>query len=420
MLKPPEPRPTHLRMLLPIVPCIAGYFFSYFLRNANLATADGISASLSLSTSVMGLLTAAYFFAATFIILPLGFFLDRYGPRILLTAEFLLSGTGALFFSRGETLFELIVWRAVMGVGMSGALITGVTVVAMTVPPHRRATWNGIILAGGGLGIIASGAPTVGFVAEWGWRPLFLLAGMACLLMACVALALLPRHAASPVHLRRRKLSDLKDVYRSPLFRRLAPLCSLTLACFFSLSGLWAIPIMRDVGGLSPAEISPLVFAYSVASFVGLLLAGSLSDYLQRRGASDQAVVVTLATLLIASQALLALGWGAGSYPLWIVIGSLGNIGTLIYPILTRHFDASLLGRAFSAFSLFNFIGTFTIQSSFGIVVEFGQRAMGGDDATQPYRLALSAMVALQLGALLWYHLRRPPAATRGEGEARA
>ncbi|GAB4065231.1 MFS transporter [Ancylobacter sonchi] len=408
MLKPPEPRPTRLRMILPMVPCIAGYFFSYFLRNANLATADGISASMSLSTSVMGLLTAAYFLAATFIILPLGFLLDRYGPRVLLTSEFLLSGTAALFFARSETLLELIIWRAVMGIGMSGALITGVTVVAMTIPPHRRATWNGIILAGGGLGIIASGAPTVAFVAEWGWRALFLLAGTACLMVACLALALLPRRSASSIHMRRRKLRDLKEVYRSPLFQRLAPLCSLTLACFFSLSGLWAIPVMRDVGGLSPAEIPPLVFAYSVASFVGLLLAGSLSDYLQRLGASDQAVVVTLATLLIVSQSMLVLGWGAGSYPLWIVIGSLGNIGTLIYPILTRHFDASLLGRAFSAFSLFNFIGTFTIQSSFGMVVEFGQHAMGSDDPTRPYRLALGAMVTLQLAALLWYHARRP------------
>lgn len=408
MLKPPDRRSTHLGLVLPILPCIAAYFLSYFLRNANLATADGISASLSLSTSVMGLLTAAYFFAASFVILPLGVLLDRFGPRLLLTAEFILSGTGALFFSRGETLFELIVWRAVMGIGMSGALITGVTVVAMVVPPHRRATWNGMILSGGGLGIIASGAPTVAFVAEWGWRAIFLLAGTGCLLTACVAFALLPRHTAAPANAKRRKLGDLKLVYRSPLFQRIAPLCSLTLACFFSLSGLWAIPIMRDVGGLSAAEIPSLVFAYSIASFLGMLLAGSLSDYLQRLGASDQVVVVTLATTLIVCQAMLALGWGAGSYPLWIVIGFLGNIGTLIYPILTRHFDASLLGRAFSAFSLFNFIGVFTIQSSFGVVVEFGQEAMGSDDPTQPYRLALGAMVALQFSALLWYHARRP------------
>ena len=67
-----------LRLFLPFA---LGYFFSYFLRNANAVIADDLIRDLGLTAADLGLLTGVYLGAFGLAQLPLGLLLDRFGPR---------------------------------------------------------------------------------------------------------------------------------------------------------------------------------------------------------------------------------------------------------------------------------------------------------------------------------------------------
>ena len=59
----------------------AGYFMSYGLRSVNAVLAPDLIADIGLTHSQLGSLTSAYFLAFAAMQLPLGVWLDRFGPR---------------------------------------------------------------------------------------------------------------------------------------------------------------------------------------------------------------------------------------------------------------------------------------------------------------------------------------------------
>ena len=61
------------------LPFAAGYYLSYFLRNANAVIAPVLTRELELSAADLGLLTSTYLLVFGAFQIPLGILLDRYG-----------------------------------------------------------------------------------------------------------------------------------------------------------------------------------------------------------------------------------------------------------------------------------------------------------------------------------------------------
>ena len=75
--------------------------------------------------------------------------------------------------------------------------------------------------------------------------------------------------------------------------------------------------------------------------------------------------------------AMLALWWGVGStHALWFVLGVVFAVGNLAYAELTSRFDPTLAGRVNAALNLATFVGAFSIQWGYGVMLD-GLRAAG-------------------------------------------
>ena len=75
------PLPTRL-LLVVFLPFATGFFLSFLFRNVNAVISKDIAGTFSLTSAELGLLTSAYFIAFATTQIPLGIFLDRYGPRL--------------------------------------------------------------------------------------------------------------------------------------------------------------------------------------------------------------------------------------------------------------------------------------------------------------------------------------------------
>jgi hypothetical protein len=115
---------------------------------------------------------------------------------------------------------------------------------------------------------------------------------------------------------------------------------------------------------------------------------------------------------------MIALWAGAGrSHVLWFALGVVFATGNLAYAELTARFAPALAGRVNTALNLAAFIGAFSVQWGYGVMLD-GLRALGWS-AVESHRAALLTLIVLQVAGLGWYLLGRPSGSPVGAGEAR-
>jgi MFS family permease len=123
-------------ILLVLLPFVCGYYLSY-LRSINAPISEALVSEFGLSPGNLGFLTAPYFLAFALIQLPLGVWLDRFGPRRVQAILLSIAAAGAALFSSADGLLALSVGRSLIGLGVAGALMAGLKVIVLWFPPEQ-------------------------------------------------------------------------------------------------------------------------------------------------------------------------------------------------------------------------------------------------------------------------------------------
>ncbi len=399
-----------LRLFLPFA---AGYFLSYLLRNVNAVIAPDLTRELGVSAADLGLLTSAYLLAFSAFQLPLGILLDRYGPRRVESVLLLIAAVGSAWFAFGGTLGELAMARALIGLGVCACLMAAFKAFAVWYPVERLPSLNAAVMVAGGLGALAATTPLAMAAPVLGRPGLFLLlAGLA--VMAALGIHTTPeKPAAAAAGTLRQQSRELGRVLRSREFWRYAPMTATGLGGFVALQGLWAVPWLMEVGGHARETAAFHLLLTTLAMICGFLGTALLIDPLRRRGVAA-ARVMTICNA-VGVVAMFGLWWGAGSsHALWFVLGIAFAVGNIAYAEITRCFAPALAGRVNTALNLATFVGAFSIQWGYGVMLD-GLRAMGWS-AVDGHRAAFLTLLALQVGGLGWFLLSTRNATPAPEG----
>ena len=160
------------------------FTFSQFYRSSIAVISPNLVEELNLDTEDLGLISAAFFYAFAAMQIPVGFYLDSVGPRVLMTALSLVAVVGATLFAYGESAVALIVGRLLLGVGMACNLMGPLKLITTWFSPLYFATLSAIFVSVGTAGNIAAATPLV-WLTEWfGWRTTFLLFAISNLVIA--------------------------------------------------------------------------------------------------------------------------------------------------------------------------------------------------------------------------------------------
>ncbi|MFZ1830379.1 MAG: MFS transporter [Candidatus Competibacteraceae bacterium] len=406
---------THAVVLSPtavawrvFLPFAAGYFLSYLYRTINAVLSPHLVAELELDATELGLLTSVYFLTFAAFQLPLGLLLDRFGPRRVEAVLLLFAAAGAGLFAVSSNVTELMIGRALIGLGVSACLMASFKAFVLWFPAARWPAVNGWVLAAGGLGALVATAPVEAALRLTDWRGLFiLLAGLSFAVAAALVWVAPERGGATPQSWRA-QWHEVVGIFRSPIFWRIAPTSVLSQASFLAIQGLWAGPWLRDVSGLDRAATAEYLFWIAAAMVAGFLGMGQLTYRLSRLGMAPLGVAMGGMALFMLVQLALLLGWGPIG-PLWGLFGCFGTAGTLTYAILTQVFPPTQAGRVNTALNLLVFVAAFAGQWSMGAIINHWPLDSGGY-AEFGYRLAFGLALALQ--ALTWVWLlivaRRP------------
>lgn len=383
------------------LPFAAGYYLSYLYRTVNAVISTELTRELGLRATDLGLLTSAYFFAFALFQLPLGILLDRYGPRRVNAGLLLVAAAGGAVFALGESVAGLTFGRALIGLGVSGALMSSMKAFVLWFPMSRLASLNGWLMAVGGLGALTASAPVEAALAIAGWRGVFVALAVMTLVASALVFLTVPEkeHTAASEPLGQ-LARGLAQIYRSAIFWRLALVCMTVQAGFMAVQGLWVAPWLRDVAGFDRREVADALSVLAIAMTVGFATWGTLSDALARRGVAPILVFKIAIGLSVASFCALAWAQPAGAMALWVLLNLFSTSAALSYSILSREFPKALSGRVNTAVNLLIFVAAFAAQFGIGAIMDLWPAA-AGRYPVEAYRAAFGLVAGLQVAAFL-------------------
>lgn len=125
-----------------------------YLDRTNMAVAaSSMSDELGFSAATMGLLFSAFSWSYGLMQIPGGWFIERFGSRIVYTASLFLWSLFTMFMGLGKSFASLFGIRMAIGAAEAPAFPTNSRVVAAWFPSHERATATSIYTAGEFIGL---------------------------------------------------------------------------------------------------------------------------------------------------------------------------------------------------------------------------------------------------------------------------
>jgi MFS family permease len=236
----------------------------------------------AVSATILGNLSAFYFYSYASIQIPIGVLLDRYGPRRLMTGAAALVAAGCALFATSDSISGAYLGRLLIGAGCAFSWVGTLAVIGQWLPPRRFALFTGMTQFCGMAGAIFGQAPIGVSVTTFGWRPTLLVLALGGALLALL-LWLAVRDRRRPVHVETHIISGLRSVIKNPQTWLTAAVGMALTGPVLAFAGLWGVPYMTAVYGMEKSAAAASLATIFIGWALGAPLLGWLSDRLGRR-----------------------------------------------------------------------------------------------------------------------------------------
>lgn len=340
-----------------------------------------LMADLALTRTAAGLLGSLTLVASAAGGILFGIAADRWGRTRALTWSVLLYSVCTALCAVAQDLWQLALFRALLGLGMGGEWASGAALVSETWPARHRGTAFGVMQSAWAVGYALAAIATAIVLPRWGWRAVFLVGITPALFAAWVR-----RGVEEPALWRERGAAraegagGLAAVFASGRARLTLLVTAMNACALFGWWGLslWVpayLSLANESGGvgLSAAAMAGSVVLMQVGMWLGYVSFGVISD-----AAGRKRVYVTY---LLAAALLLPI-YGAVRHPWWLLLlgplvaffgaGQFSGFGPLtaeIYPTAIRATAQGFsynLGRIVSALAP-PLVGSLADARGFGV-----------------------------------------------------
>ncbi|CAA9555677.1 MAG: Uncharacterized MFS-type transporter, partial [uncultured Thermomicrobiales bacterium] len=381
----------------------AAYFLSYFFRTANAVIAPDLSRELGLDAGRLGLMSSLFFAAFALAQLPLGPWLDRWGPRLVAPALMAVAVAGSLLFATAGSFAGLALGRALIGFGMAGLLPSAFKIVSLWFPPGRAATMSALVVGLGATGALVSATPLAWLNRAIGWRAVFV-AVAAVVALSALTIARWARNTPPGVPWPGGGgAGDFRAVFTDRRFWRIVPLNLFFTGTILGVQGLWAGPYLFHVLRLPAVTVGNLLLLLALGAALGYAGSGWLAD---RLGVAR--VIAANAALFAGCQLLLALRPPlAVVAAVYLLFGLTGGFCIMTMAHARQIFPSAMTGQAVAAVNFFGIAGAFLLQWWMGLIIQRFPPDEAGRYPPAAYSAAFLFTATGTIATLLWYATAR-------------
>jgi len=175
-----------------LLTCAAVLFLDGFDTQAIGYVAPALAKEWGLSKAALGPVFSAGLFGLMIGALVFGPLADRVGRKTIIILSTLAFGIGALATAMVQDVTTLLVIRFLTGLGLGGAMPNAIAMTSEFNPQRRRATMVMIMFCGFSVGAALGGMLAAGLIPKFGWRSVFIVGGVAPLIMVPILALRLP------------------------------------------------------------------------------------------------------------------------------------------------------------------------------------------------------------------------------------
>jgi len=244
--------------------------------------APALSAALKIARPVLGPVISSGLVGMMIGALVSGALADRIGRRPVLIGCALVFGVGSLLTATAQSVQMLVLFRALTGLGMGGAMPNAIALTSEYMPKRRRGTSVTTMICGFSLGAAVGGFVAAAIIPRFGWQSVFIVGGTAPLLIAAAAFKWLPdsaRFSAVRPEAGQRRQFPVTQLFTDG--RAVATLL-IWVVYFMNLLNLyflnsWLPTIMSDAG-IPVSTAIRLTALFQVGGIGGALVLGMILD----------------------------------------------------------------------------------------------------------------------------------------------
>lgn len=382
------------------------FVLSQFYRASAALISPTLMKEFQIGAEKLGLLGAFFFYAFAISQIPMGVFLDRWGPRVVMTVLSAIGAFGAFFFAAAQNYTTLLIGRALLGIGMSSALMGSLKVFVISLPPERFATFSGFLLSIGTLGNIVASSPLAYLHSTIGWRKTFALFGIFTFIISILLWVSL-KDIGKKEDKKPEKELNVKDlletILRTPSFWQVATLAFFRYGTFVAMQGLWFGPYLILVKGFDPHRAGNILMMLSF----GLILGSSLAGYLADHVFLSPKKAVLFGVSLYAFSIIFFVGVFEIKNPLYfyvifLLIGIFNSFGILIYAHIKSLFSSEVSGTVMSCVNFFTMAGGAFFMHVMGSIINLYRDPHGGYPAHAYHKAFGICLLGLVLSLIIY------------------
>lgn len=362
---------------------ISTYILVYFHRMAPGVVSDFLMSDFQTTGIKLGSLSAIYFFVYAFMQIPSGVIADTLGTRTSIVSGNLIAGLGSLAFGLAGSFEMACIGRFMVGLGVSVVFVS--IMKSNTVWFHENVfgMMSGLTLLCGNLGSVLAAGPLALALTTFAWRAVFIGIGGVSLTLAVLGyfivrnrpedLGFRPTNVYANAALNQTiSTSWLQNLKSVVMVTRLWPGFWVQfgmVGALYSFMGLWGIPYLRDVHGLSREYAADHITIMLLSFAAGSFFFGWFSD---RIGKRKPLIVLSVATYTLTWLLFMYAPWspGAAGFLLFGILGFSGSGFVLTFAAAKESAHPELSGMAVSVVNTGCFIGTALMQPLFGYLAD--------------------------------------------------
>jgi sugar phosphate permease len=340
-----------------------------------------LMADFNTSGTRLGALSAIYFAVYALMQIPSGVIADTLGTRTSVISGNLVAGLGSILFGMATGFEMACAGRFLVGLGVSVVFISITKNNSVWFHEKVFGIMSGLTLFFGNLGAVMAAGPLAQVLTVFHWRSVFIGIGGLSLGLALAGFLLVRNtpqdlgfdppntySGQSQTH-NRHWLANLKDVVMD---LRIWPGFWVQLGMIgssYAFMGLWGVPFLRDVHGLSRAFAADHLTIQLLSFALGALFWGWVSDKTGRR---KPFLLFAAAAYVLSWVMLMYLPWTPGTSG-FIIFGFMGFSGAgfvITFAAAKEIVHPQLSGMGVSVVNTGCFIGTALAQPLFGYIAD--------------------------------------------------
>ena len=350
-----------------VVLCLA-YLLSQFFRSFLAVLSSVLASDIGAQPDDLAYALGLLFLVFAVMQIPVGWGLDRIGPRLVSSILLLIGGGGGAFlFSYAQNPTHINLSMALFGIGCSPVLMASYYIFVRSYSPKVFSTLAAAFLGIGSLGNLLGSSPLTYFVGIFGWRDVVAFIGIITIVISIFLLVAVKDPTVE--YERNKSAGGFWSILKSRDILLIAPLAIICYAPSAGLRGIWLGPYFEQKFGASIDEIGMIGLIMSLGMIFGTFFYGPLDRIFKTR----KWVVLFGNGICLAAIAVLSFVPGL-LYKQAIICFTLVGFFGMSFPVVVAHgrsfVPIELSGRGVTLMNLFAIGGVGVLQTISGIVFD--------------------------------------------------